>query len=198
VELDAGQTLAIAGLVQTRVEAQNRGLPWVSEVPYLGALFRRVREENNEIETMILVTPELVEGLDPHEVPPCPPGTNSTSPGDWQLYMLGKIEVPNCCPTNDGVSYTHDTSPANGERMPIPAEVPGSTRVVPKPKAEVHTAAKAAGTPTGESAGLRSTNRPANRQDRSVTSRTGNGAGEGSKSGGLPGFLGPIGYDTGE
>ena len=51
VELEAGQTLAIAGLVQTRIEAQNRGLPWVSEVPYLGALFRRVKEENNEIET---------------------------------------------------------------------------------------------------------------------------------------------------
>jgi pilus assembly protein CpaC len=80
VELEAGQTLAIAGLVQTRVEAQNRGLPWVSEVPYVGALFRRVREENNDIETLILVSPEIVDGMDPHEVPPCPPGTNGGLP----------------------------------------------------------------------------------------------------------------------
>lgn len=100
VELDAGQTLAIAGLVQTRVEAQNRGLPWISEVPYLGALFRRVKEENNEIETLILVTPEIVEALNPHEVPPTLPGENSSSPGDWQLYMLGKLEVANRCPVD--------------------------------------------------------------------------------------------------
>ena len=37
VEMMAGQTLAIAGLVQNRMESQRRGLPWVSEVPYLGA-----------------------------------------------------------------------------------------------------------------------------------------------------------------
>ena len=42
----AGQTLAIAGLVQSRVEAGNGGLPWISEVPYLGTLFRNVNEKS--------------------------------------------------------------------------------------------------------------------------------------------------------
>ena len=46
VEMMAGQTLAIAGLVQTRVEAENCGLPWISEVPYLGAAFRKVHEND--------------------------------------------------------------------------------------------------------------------------------------------------------
>ena len=45
-----------------RVEAENAGLPWISEVPYLGAAFRRVNEQVNEIELLIMVTPELVEG----------------------------------------------------------------------------------------------------------------------------------------
>ncbi len=44
VEMMAGQTLAIAGLVETRIEADNSGLPWISEVPYLGAPFRSVKE----------------------------------------------------------------------------------------------------------------------------------------------------------
>ena len=44
VEMQAGQTLAIAGLVQTVIEAENKGLPWISEVPYLGAAFRKVQE----------------------------------------------------------------------------------------------------------------------------------------------------------
>ena len=42
VEMKAGQTLAIAGLVQNTVESQNSGLPWISEVPYLGVPFRNV------------------------------------------------------------------------------------------------------------------------------------------------------------
>ncbi len=98
VELNAGQTLAIAGLVQTRVESENRGLPWASEVPYIGALFRRVHHRNNEVELLILVTPELVEAMDAHEVPLCGPGTGTTMPNDCDLYMKGHLEVPNCYP----------------------------------------------------------------------------------------------------
>jgi len=99
VELQAGQTLAIAGLVQTRTEAQNRGLPWVSELPVFGVPFRRVEEEQNEIELLVMVTPELVEALDPHEVPACGPGMRTTSPNDLELFLHGHLEVPNCCPT---------------------------------------------------------------------------------------------------
>ena len=81
------------------VESQKQGIPLVCDVPYIGALFRRVKEEANEVETLILVSPEIVEGLDPHEVPPCPPGTNSLPPSDCQLYFQGKLEVPSCrCP----------------------------------------------------------------------------------------------------
>lgn len=102
VEMKAGQTLAIAGLVQVRTEAVNRGLPWISDVPYLGVPFRRVSEETNEIELLILVTPELAEAMDAHQVPPCGPGTTTTSPTDWELYMLGHVEVPACCPGPGG------------------------------------------------------------------------------------------------
>ena len=99
VELQAGQTLAIAGLVQDRVEATNRGLPWVSELPYLGTFFRRVEEKRNEVELLILVTPELVDAMDASEVPPCGPGMRTTSPNDGQLFLKGHLEVPNCGPT---------------------------------------------------------------------------------------------------
>jgi pilus assembly protein CpaC len=97
VEMQAGQTLAIAGLVYCRTEAQNRGLPWVSEVPYLGALFRKVHEETNEIELLIMVTPELVEPMNASQAPTCGPGSTTTSPSDWELFMKGHLEVPHCC-----------------------------------------------------------------------------------------------------
>jgi len=96
VELKAGQTLALAGLVQSRVEAQERGLPFLSDLPFVGAAFRSVQEEVNEVELLILVTPEFVDGLDPHEVPQCGPGMESVSPSNCQLYWGGNLEVPSC------------------------------------------------------------------------------------------------------
>ena len=94
VELKAGQTLAIAGLVQTRIDSQERGLPFFSDLPYIGSAFRKVTEEVNEIELLILVTPEFVDGLDPHEVPQCGPGMETVSPSNCQLYFGGHLEVP--------------------------------------------------------------------------------------------------------
>ncbi len=41
VEMKPGQTFALAGLVQTRVEARTVGLPWLADLPYLGVPFRR-------------------------------------------------------------------------------------------------------------------------------------------------------------
>ena len=45
VELTAGETLAIAGLVETRSESENHGIPWLSELPYVGSAFRYVKDE---------------------------------------------------------------------------------------------------------------------------------------------------------
>jgi len=101
VEMKAGQTLALAGLIQKRTEAVNSGVPWLADLPYVGAGFRRVEEVTNEIELLILVTPQLVAPLDPHEVPPCGPGQFTTSPNDHELYLKGYIEVPKCCINGD-------------------------------------------------------------------------------------------------
>lgn len=97
VEMRAGQTLAIAGLVYNRIEAQNRGIPWAADLPWFGAPFRRVTERQNEVELVILVTPEFAEAMDPNEVPPCGPGQLTASPTDVELYYRGYIEVPKKC-----------------------------------------------------------------------------------------------------
>ena len=94
VEMQAGQTYAIAGLLQTRSEAITSGLPFFASLPYIGTMFRRVEATENEIELLVTVTPELVDAMDPHEVPPGGPGMNSDVPGDCELYFKGYIEVP--------------------------------------------------------------------------------------------------------
>jgi pilus assembly protein CpaC len=95
VELQAGQTFAIAGLLQSRTESVTRSTPFFGELPVLGTMFRRVREQRNDIELLITVTPEIVDAMNPHEVPVGGPGLNSMSPSDHELYIKGHIEVPN-------------------------------------------------------------------------------------------------------
>ena len=97
VEMKAGQTLALAGLIQTRTESQNRGIPWLADLPYFGVPFRRVQETTNEVELLIMVTPEFIEASDPEELPPCGPGETTTSPNDVEFYYRGYLEVPKCC-----------------------------------------------------------------------------------------------------
>ena len=98
VEMNAGQTLALAGLIQEKVDSRNRGVPYVSDIPYIGVPFRRMEETVSEVENLILVTPDFADAMDPHEVPPCGPGMETMSPSNGQLYWKGMIEVPACGP----------------------------------------------------------------------------------------------------
>ena len=128
VELMAGQTLAIAGLIQSRVESRRVGIPWVSELPYLGMMFRKVIEERNEIELLVLVTPELVAPMDLEDVPRLGPGMQTTSPTDWQLFVRGHIEVPVCCQSCGGSGCSQcDAQAAIGRQPPAqPGMIGGS------------------------------------------------------------------------
>lgn len=97
VEMKPGQTLALAGLIQNKVESINRGIPWLADLPWFGAPFRRVNHRVNEVELLILVTPQIVSPMAAHEVPPCGPGESTAVPNDVELYWRGYMEVPRCC-----------------------------------------------------------------------------------------------------
>ncbi|GAB6166968.1 pilus assembly protein N-terminal domain-containing protein [Thermostilla marina] len=176
VEMQAGQTLAIAGLVQTRTEAERRGLPWVSDVPYLGMAFRKVMERQNEVELLILVTPELVDAMDPEEVPPCGPGTQTASPTDGELYFKGYIETPRCCPP--GSPAGEKGAGGGGQMLDITPQGLTVKPVDPQASAKpgvIHPASQAQSKPQTSS----------DRQNRN----------ESSSPQKLPGFIGPVGYE---
>lgn len=214
VEMQAGQTLAIAGLVQTRMDAETRGIPFLMDIPYLGACFRRVQTEENEVELLILVTPELVEAMDCHEVPASiGPGLSTQSPRDCELYGKGYIEVPRCAP--GGAPAGH--GPEGYEQLPPGAQiVPGETEVLPAPDgASPGPAAPPAGSPStpGPNSARRPTTRPtayasANRSaelDRSALTPAKPRDNSVQRlpasprqlpAGQQPGFIGPTGYDV--
>jgi pilus assembly protein CpaC len=104
VEMNAGQTFALAGLIQERTKTAKRGLPYVQDMPIIGVPFRRTEDETNEIELLILVTPEFVDPIDPCEAPCGGPGTYTTSPTNRGLYCGGYMEVPTACNPTQGLS----------------------------------------------------------------------------------------------
>jgi len=91
VEVGAGQTLAIAGLLDDQVRAFAKRIPGIGDIPVLGALFRSVQYQQNETELVILITPEIVTAMNPNQVPPLP-GSRITRPSDFELYGLGQLE----------------------------------------------------------------------------------------------------------
>jgi pilus assembly protein CpaC len=97
VEMKAGQTFALAGLVQQRTESVNRGLPYLSDMPIIGVPFRKTEDTVNEVELLILVTPEFVDAIGPCEVPEGGPGYATVSGENRDLYCGGHIEVPAEC-----------------------------------------------------------------------------------------------------
>lgn len=60
VEMRDGQSFAIAGLLQDDFRDLSGQVPWLGDVPVLGALFRSAEYQRNQTELVIIVTPHLV------------------------------------------------------------------------------------------------------------------------------------------
>lgn len=60
VELRDGESFAIAGLIEDEFLDNSRQLPWIGDVPVLGALFRSADYQRSQTELVIIITAHLV------------------------------------------------------------------------------------------------------------------------------------------
>ena len=60
VELASGQSFAIGGLIRRNFTTDINNVPWLGDIPILGALFRSSRFQKDESELVIIVTPYIV------------------------------------------------------------------------------------------------------------------------------------------
>lgn len=72
VELRDGQSFAIAGLLNNLTQTDRQAVPILSRIPIIGTLFKSRSLRADQTELMVLVTPRLVQALDPDEVPALP------------------------------------------------------------------------------------------------------------------------------
>jgi len=56
-----GETAVIGGLTVTEVTRSRTGIPFLMDIPVLGVLFRRTRDEEQKRDLLIMVTPHIVE-----------------------------------------------------------------------------------------------------------------------------------------
>jgi pilus assembly protein CpaC len=196
VEMKAGQTLAIAGLVQSREEALNRGVPVLADLPWFGAPFRKVQNLRNEIELLIFVTPEFCEAMDPTEVPPCGPGQLTVSPTDCELYGRGYLEVPkggcvggNCGPDGGKMNGGLYEAPAGDKAAPPQPTAPMGARNSSGHVAPVVTA------PSSGYRGTIGTGVSASSRGGNVKAVQASSSSRKPSSGLQPTLIGPLGYD---
>ena len=92
VELRDGQSFAVAGLLQSINHQTQEQLPWLADVPIIGALFRSAAFERKETDLAIIVTPRLVKPAKPGQRLRTP--LDNTAPAnDADLFLVGQQEV---------------------------------------------------------------------------------------------------------
>jgi general secretion pathway protein D len=60
VVVDDGSTIVLGGLIQNTLNETMQGIPWLSEIPFLGALFRFKSEERKRTNLMIFLRPVII------------------------------------------------------------------------------------------------------------------------------------------
>lgn len=98
VEMRFGDTLMLGGLISTRNIGNASKIPFLGELPLIGAAFSTKDYQMAETELVILVTPHMVEAMSPGQVPCYGPGELTDEPTDHELYLDGMLEVPSYGP----------------------------------------------------------------------------------------------------
>lgn len=90
VELRQGETLAVAGLIESNHGADATRTPLLGDIPFLTP-FTQNRQSAGERELVIFITPDLVRPLEVGECPPIP-GSDILEPTDVEFYLLNRLE----------------------------------------------------------------------------------------------------------
>jgi pilus assembly protein CpaC len=135
IELRDGQSFAMAGLLQANSTTSANQLPWIADVPILGALFRSAQYQKKETDLAIIVTPRLVRPARPVDMARTPLD-NSLPANDADLFWNGQHEVRRA-PVQD-ISDAPE-GPEGGHILDLPQR---GAYILDLPQGGVHVASK--------------------------------------------------------
>jgi pilus assembly protein CpaC len=73
IELGAGQSFAVAGLIDDRVTANFSKIPGLAQIPILGTLFKSRQDQKSKTELIVMVTPEITAPVNRADTQPLKP-----------------------------------------------------------------------------------------------------------------------------
>jgi pilus assembly protein CpaC len=92
VSLRDGQSFAIAGLLQDDFRDANGQVPWLGDIPILGALFRSADYARSQTELVIIVSAHLVTPTRGDAL--ALPTDRVKLPSEKDLFLNGRVAVP--------------------------------------------------------------------------------------------------------
>ena len=91
VELREGETLGVAGLIQSTLRTNGSRVPMFGDIPYVGRAFGRDTTSSDEQELLILISPEFQHPVD-DTAGLTVPGADTYEPGDAEFFLKGQLE----------------------------------------------------------------------------------------------------------
>ena len=88
-ELRDGESFAIAGLLQDDFRDLNSQVPWLGDIPILGALFRSAEYQREQSELVIIITPHLVTPTRGEAL--ALPTDRVRPPSEKDLFLFGRV-----------------------------------------------------------------------------------------------------------
>lgn len=116
VQLNDGQSLAIAGLIRNNWTQAVEAYPVLGELPILGTLFRSTDWRNDKTELLFVITPRLVKPLPPQYALPT---DNHTEPSRVDAFVGGQMEG------KTGASAEDRRAPASSQSGVAESDRPG-------------------------------------------------------------------------
>jgi len=90
VEMRDGESFAIAGLLTDDFTDNTSQLPWIGDVPVLGALFRSADYQRSQTELVIIVTAHLVTPTRGEAL--AVPTDRIKPPTEKDLFLFGRVQ----------------------------------------------------------------------------------------------------------
>jgi pilus assembly protein CpaC len=158
VELQDGQTFAIAGLMNNTMTSQMQKIPGIGDIPILGLLFRSKAAQKNQTELVVMITPTILRrgstGVSPklpNLIEPFLPPASKTlpSPTPWNPAAPNQAAVqPAAQPVNvqpvAQPSAPRVSRPALAQQQPAPEQSVPVVQIAPAPAPAVARTAQAA------------------------------------------------------
>jgi len=156
IELGPGQSFVIGGLIDDRVTEQMSKIPGLSSIPVLGSLFKSRNENKTKTELLVMVTPEMVDPLNPSDPKPVPvmpkeflppvqiKPTSQKGNTDPVKAKARKLRAKQSAPAGEAnpaivaIQPAGTSEPAAPVQPPAPAAAPAAATEAPKTGGESH------------------------------------------------------------